>query len=195
MLRSVDLTRRLPEKQVVKAIKRNLLFDPVPPPEDVSESKRARILPYWAPRLGIFKSRIEIMCVLSFIYVLSYLYICSLILYAFSHTRASCRTGRPGSAFSKVALKLYVFSMVISRSKNTRTLTVEIARQAGNLPCYRHQYLPLNDLGICERVRALVPSKCPGNRPRTTCIYAGTPPRVCSLDICVLLMLYMCSLI
>jgi hypothetical protein len=71
MLRSVDLTRRLPEKQVVKAIKRNLLFDPVPPPEDVSESKRARILPYWAPRLGIFKSRIEIMCVLSFIYVLS----------------------------------------------------------------------------------------------------------------------------
>jgi hypothetical protein len=110
----------------------------------------ARILPYWAPRLGILKSRIEI---------------------------------------------IYVFSMVISRSKNTRTLTVEIARQAGNLPCYRHQYLPLNDLGICERVRALVPSKCPGNRPRTTCIYAGTPPRVCSLDICVLLMLYMCSLI
>ena len=29
MLRSVDLTHRLPEKQVVKAIKRNLLYDPV----------------------------------------------------------------------------------------------------------------------------------------------------------------------
>jgi hypothetical protein len=75
MLRSVDLTRRLPEKQVVKAIKRNLLFDPVPPPEDVSESKRARILPYWAPRLGIFKSRIEIICVFTHLYMCSPLYI------------------------------------------------------------------------------------------------------------------------
>ena len=80
MLRSVDLTRRLPEKQVVKAIKRNLLFDPVPPPEDVSESKRARILPYWAPRyicvLWFITYRIR---VLLFMYVFSYLCMCSLI--------------------------------------------------------------------------------------------------------------------
>lgn len=52
--RSVDLTRRLPEKQVVKAIKRNLLYDPVPPPEDLSKKKLERILPYWAPRLAVF---------------------------------------------------------------------------------------------------------------------------------------------
>ena len=37
MDRSVDLTRRLPEKQVVKAIKRNLLYDPVPHPEDATK--------------------------------------------------------------------------------------------------------------------------------------------------------------
>lgn len=52
--RSVDLTHRLPEKQVVRAIKRNLIYDPPPPPEDLSEKKRARILPYWAPRLALF---------------------------------------------------------------------------------------------------------------------------------------------
>eukprot|EP00802_Teleaulax_amphioxeia_P008452 Tamp_08461.p1 GENE.Tamp_08461~~Tamp_08461.p1 ORF type:complete len:574 (+),score=144.21 Tamp_08461:24-1724(+) len=54
MLRSVDLTHRLPEKQVVKAIKRNLLYDPPPPPEDTRQKKLERILPYWAPRLAIF---------------------------------------------------------------------------------------------------------------------------------------------
>lgn len=54
MYAGVELTHRLPEKQVLKAIKRNLLYDPVPPPEDLSMKKRSRILPYWAPRLAIF---------------------------------------------------------------------------------------------------------------------------------------------
>ena len=54
MYGSVQLTHRLPEKQVLKAIKRNLLYDPVLPPEDLSAKKRNRILPYWAPRLALF---------------------------------------------------------------------------------------------------------------------------------------------
>lgn len=54
MYAGVELTHKLPEKQVLKAIKRNLLYDPVPPPEDLSMKKRSRILPYWAPRLAIF---------------------------------------------------------------------------------------------------------------------------------------------
>jgi hypothetical protein len=52
--RGIDLTSRLPEKQVVKAFKRNLLYDPLPPPQVLSKSKSDRILPYWAPRLAMF---------------------------------------------------------------------------------------------------------------------------------------------
>ena len=54
MYAGVQLTYSLPEKQVLRAIKRNLLYDPIPPPEDLSKKKRDRILPYWAPRLALF---------------------------------------------------------------------------------------------------------------------------------------------